>query len=186
MLEIPSDPETKDQDSAVTAALKSASRMMQQRIIAQPKDMMGILFFGTAKTKFRDQTKSSSYPNCYLHTDMNIPSAQVVKTLRGLAENGQDPDGILTPSGASAPVKDMLTCANQIFTTGAPNFGSRRLFIITDKDDPFQGDKELRRQAAVRAKDLFDLGVTVELFPIRRDGSKFDLEKFYTVSLPQI
>lgn len=186
MLETPSDPESKDKDSAVTAALKSASRMMQQRIIAQPKDMMGVLFFGTAKTKFRDQTKGSSYPNCYLHTDVNVPSAQIVKTLRKMAEDGEDPDGILTPSGGLAPVKDMLTCANQVFTTGAPNFGSRRLFIITDKDDPFRGDKDLRRQAAVRAKDLFDLGVTVELFPIRHDGSKFDLDKFYTVSPPRI
>lgn len=183
MLETPSDPETKDKDSAVTAALKSASLMMQQRIIAQPKDMMGILFFGTKKTKFRNSIGSTSqYPHCYLHTDMDIPSADVVRTLKSLAEDGEDPDGALTPAGGEAPIRDMLFCANQVFTTNTPNFGSRRLFIVTDKDDPFGGDKEKRKQAAVRAKDLFDLGVTVELFPISRDGRKFDLEKFYTVS----
>lgn len=186
MLASPSDSESKDNDSAVTAALKSASLMMQQRIISQPKDMMGILFFGTKKTKFRDNDGSNSqYPHCFLHTNMDIPSAEVVRSLKSLAEDGEDPDGILSPAGGEPPIRDMLFCANQVFTTGAPNFGSRRLFIVTDNDDPFGGDKEKRRQAAVRAKDLFDLGVTVELFPISHDERKFDLEKLYTVGQRQ-
>lgn len=187
MLEVPSGPESKDKDSAVMAALKSASMMMQQRIISQPKDMMGIMFYGTEKTKFRESNGSNSqYPNCYLHTDLDIPSAEVVKALKDLADSGDDPDDILKPAGVEAPIKNMLFSANQIFTTGAPNFGSRRLFVITDNDDPFKGDKAKRDQAAVRAKDLFDLGVTIELFPVSRDGHKFDVEKFYTVSRTRI
>lgn len=184
MLKTPTDPQSKDKDSAVMAALKSASMMMQQRIISQPKDMMGIMFFGTEKSKFRDSNGSpSQFPNCYLHTDLNVPSATVVKGLKDLAEHGDDPDGILVPAAErEAPIKNMLFFANQIFTTGAPNFGSRRLFIVTDNDDPFKGDKAKRDQAAVRAKDLFDLGVTIELFPVSRDGQKFNVEKFYTVS----
>lgn len=187
MLKTPSDPGSKDNDSAVTAALKSASLMMQQRIIAQPKDRMGILFFGTEKTKFRSNTgRASQYPHCYLHTDLDVPSADVVRTLKDLAEGGEDPDGVLTPAASEAPIRDMLFCANQIFTTGAPNFGSRRLFIVTDSDDPFHGDKGKCKQAAVRAKDLFDLGVTVELFPISHDGRQFDIEKLYTASPPDM
>lgn len=179
MLEAPSD--DGDTDSPVAAALKSAYLLMKQRIIAQPRDMMGILFFGTKKTKFRDGAGSDSqYPNCYLHTDLDIPSAQVVKALKTLAEEGEDPDGVLEPSGKEPPMTPMLFCANNIFTTNAPNFGSRRLFIVTDDDDPFAGNKEKRSQAAVRAKDLFDLGVTIELFPIVREGRKFDLERFYS------
>lgn len=172
-----------DDDSAVAAALKCAYLLMKQRIIAQPKDMMGILFFGTKKTRFRDSAGSDSqYPNCYLHTDLDIPSAHVVKALKSLAEEGEDPDGILEPWGKESPMTPMLFCANNIFTTNAPNFGSRRLFIITDNDDPFSGNKDKKSQAAVRAKDLFDLGVTIELFPLRRQGdsSKFDVEKFYS------
>lgn len=181
MLEPPSDGDAKDTDSAVAAALKSAYLLMKQRIIAQPKDMMGILFFGTKKTKFRGSAGSDSqYPNCYLHTDLDIPSAQVVKTLKILAEDEEDPDGILEPSGKEPPMTPMLFCANNIFTTNAPNFGSRRLFIVTDNDDPFNGNKERKNQAAVRAKDLFDLGVTIELFPISRGGRQFSLEKFYS------
>lgn len=187
MLKGPDDPSAKDRDSAVMAALKAASAMMQQRIISQPKDMMGIMLFGTKKTRFRDSKGSTSqYPNCYLHTDLDIPSAEVVKALKDLAEDGEDPDGVLLPSGEEAPIKNMLFSANQIFTTGAPNFGSRRLFIVTDNDDPFRGDKLKRDQAAIRAKDLFDLGVTIELFPVSRKDHKFDVGKFYTVSSPHM
>lgn len=185
MLKEPDDPNAKDKDSAVMAALKAASTMMQQRIISHPKDMMGLMLFRTEKTRFRDiKGSSSQYPNCYLHTDLDIPSAEVVKALKDLAEGGDDPDGVLVPSRAEAPIKHMLFAANQVFTIGAPNFGSRRLFIVTDDDDPYKGDKSKRDQAAMRAKDLFDLGVTIELFPVSRQNRKFDVGKFYTVSTP--
>lgn len=189
MLKRPADPSAKDRDSAVMAALKAASTMMQQRIISHPKDMMGLLLFGTEKTRFRDNKGSSfQYPNCYLHTDLDIPSAEVVKALKNLAEDGEDPEGVLVPAknGDDALIKNMLFAANQTFTTGAPNFGSRRLFIVTDNDDPLKGDNFKRDQAAMRAKDLFDLGVTIELFPVSRKDHKFDVGKFYTVRTPHI
>lgn len=170
-----------DGDSIVMASLKSASQLMQQRIIAQPKDMMGILFFGTEKTKVRDQP-DDTFPHCYLHTDLDVPSADAVRELKDMVETGEDPKGILKPAKEKTSMAHMLNCANQTLMTNAPNFGSRRLFIVTDNDDPYAGDKEERLSAAVRAKDLFDLGVTIELFPVCRQGQKFDVDKFYTVS----
>lgn len=173
-----------DTDSIVTAALKSASQLMQQRIIAQPKDMMGVLFFGTEKTKFGDLVggKLEPYMNCYLYVDLDVPSADAVRGLKDMAETGEDPSGVLKPAKRQSSMGHMLNCANQLLMTNAPNFGSRRLFIITDNDDPHAGNKEERKISTVRAKDLFDLGVTVELFPVSRHGQKFDLDKFYTVS----
>lgn len=173
-----------DTDSIVTAALKTASQLMQQRIIAQPKDMMGVLFFGTEKTKIGDLNgnKLEPYMNCYLYTDLDVPSAEAVRALKDMAETGKDPNGILKPAKGQLSVAHMLNCANQLLMTNAPNFGSRRLFIVTDNDNPHAGDKQERKSATIRAKDLFDLGVTVELFPVSRHGQSFDLDKFYTVS----
>ncbi|KAK3390444.1 SPOC like C-terminal domain-containing protein [Podospora didyma] len=171
-----------DKDSAVTAALKCAYQIMQQRIIAQPKDMMGILLFGTKNSKFRDDPSARSgpsYPNCYLFTDLDVPAAEDVKSLKALVEEDEDPDEVLVPSEEPASMSNVLFCANQVFTTHAPNFGSRRLFIITDNDDPHGDDKAAKSSAAVRAKDLYDLGVVIELFPISRGGGKFDMTKFY-------
>lgn len=173
-----------DRDSPLQAALKCAHHLMEQRIISNPKDMMGILLFGTEKTKFRDDKDGRGglgYPNCYLFTDLDIPAADDVKALRALVEEEEDEDEVLKPATDVVSMSNVLFCANQIFTTKAANFGSRRLFIVTDNDDPHASDKAARSAAAVRAKDLYDLGITIDLFPIAKGESSFDLGKFYDV-----
>jgi ATP-dependent DNA helicase 2 subunit 1 len=176
-----------DTDSAVIAALKCASQIMQQRIISQPKDMMGIILFGTKKSKFQDAgQRSGAFSHLYLLTDLNVPAAEDVQALKTLAEEGEDVDNILETSNGAVSMPELLHCAIHLFTTNAPNFGSRRLFIITDNDSPHSADKDEKSVAAVRAKDLFDIGARIELFPISRDDEKFDSAKFYDVgsSLP--
>lgn len=182
----PSEDKKAEKDSPTAAAIKCAYQIMQQRIISNPKDMMGVLLFGTEKSKFQDEDENSrggiQYPHCYLLSDLNIPDANDVKTLRSIVQGDEETGDLLVPSKEPVSMSNMLFCANQIFTTRAPSFGSRRLFIITDKDEPHGSDKNARSQAAVRAKDLYDLGVTIELFPISHPDHAFDRSKFYDVS----
>ncbi|KAJ6787156.1 hypothetical protein PWT90_09177 [Aphanocladium album] len=178
----PSDSKKADRDSPVQAALKCAYHFMEQRIISNPKDMIGILLFGTEKTRFQlDENGRSGlgYPHCYLFTDLDVPSAEDVKALKSLVEDEETGDDILKPTSEAVSMSNVLFCANQIFTTRAANFGSRRLFLVTDNDNPHSTDKAARSAAAVRAKDLYDLGVSIDLFPISHQDSKFDLANFY-------
>lgn len=156
---------------------------MQQRIISNPHDMIGILLYGTKKSKFYNEDENSrgdlSYPNCYLFTDLDIPSAHEVLELRSLVEDEDKAKDVLVPSEEHVSMANVLFCANQIFTSKAPNFLSRRLFIVTDNDNPHGDNKSLRSAATVRAKDLYDLGVIIELFPISQVKHEFDTSKFY-------
>ena len=173
-----------DTDSPASAALKCAYALMQQRIISNPNDMMGILLYGTEQSKFRDDDSSHgarSYPHCYLLADLDIPAAEDVKALKTLVEDEDEFGKLLQPSEEPVLMANVLFCANQIFTTKASNFSSRRLFIVTDNDDPHENNKASRTAAAVRAKDLYDLGVVIELFPISKPGTGFDRSKFYDV-----
>lgn len=163
--------------------------MMQDRIISNPKDMMGILLFGTETTKFQEEDETNragiSFPHCYLLADLDVPDAATVKLIKRHTDDS-DPAAtqeLLKPS-ITEPVSmaNLLFCANQLFTTKAPNFGSRGLFVITDNDNPHAEDKALRNTAAVRAKDLSDLGVFIELFPISSPDHEFDRSAFYDVS----
>lgn len=147
---------------------------------------MGVLLYGTQETKFQDeeQTRGSlAYPHCYLLTDLDIPSAEDVKALTNLVEDEEESKRLLVPSSEPVSMSNVLFCANQIFTTKAPNFSSRRLFIVTDDDDPHEKDKAMKAAAAVRAKDLYDLGVVIEIFPISKPDHGFDRSKFYDVSI---
>ena len=176
-----SDSKTGGRDTSTSAALRCAYALMQQRIISNPNDMMGVLLYGTEKSKFQgDDWGSTSYPHCYLLTDLQIPDAKDVKALKALIEDKESKD-LLVPTSSSVPMSDVLFCANQIFTTKAPNFSSRRLFIITDNDNPHAANNKLKSSAAVRAKDLYDLGVIIELFPIAKPDQDFDHAKFYDV-----
>lgn len=172
-------PET---DSPTLAALNCAHQLMQQRVISHPKDMMGVLLFGTDQTKGLEDTGrgGATFPHCYILTDLDVPGAEDIKTLKALIED--DDENLLQPSTEQVAMSSLLFCANQIFTTKAPNFNSKRLFIITDNDDPHSKDKTLGSQATVRAKDLYDLDVTIELFPISHPDHEFDRFKFYDVS----
>jgi ATP-dependent DNA helicase 2 subunit 1 len=180
----PSDSKNADADSPTAAALKCAYQIMQQRIISTPKDKMGVLLFNTEQSKFQEDDANSrgslSYPHCYLLNDLDIPSAEDVKALKSVVEDEEEATKLLVPSGEPVEMSNLLFCANQIFTTQAPNFGSRRLFIITDNDNPVS-NKDAKESAAVRAKDLYDLGVMIELFPISTPDHEFDKTKFYDV-----
>lgn len=178
MLQRPPKSEDKkaDRDSPTSAALKCAYQLMQQRIISNPNDMMGILLFGTEKTDLKDG--DSTFQHCYLVADLDVPSAQDVKRLRDLVENEEEAEQILKPSPEGASIATVLFCANQIFTTKAPNFSSRRLFLVTDNDYPVKvkADKDT---AVTRARDLYDLGCTIDLFPISQPDHTFDRSRFY-------
>lgn len=189
MLERPKETDSKRPDTALSptvAALKCAYALMQQRIISNPNDMMGILLFGTEQSKFQEGDEVTGrgglqYPHCYLLTDLDVPAAADVKQLRGMVEEEQESSPLLQASSEEVSMANVLFCANQIFTTKAPNFSSRRLFLVTDNDYPHSASRDARNSAAVRAKDLYDLGVTIELFPISHPerGYTFDRSKFY-------
>jgi hypothetical protein len=185
------DPKKPVEESPASAALKCAYHLMQQRIISNPHDMIGVLLYGTQASKFYDEDEESrgglSYPHCYLYTDLDVPSAQEVKELRSLAEKKEEALEILKPSSEPVSMANVLFCANQVFTSKAPNFLSRRLFIVTDNDNPHADNKALRSAATVRARDLYDLGVNIELFPISQPDHEFDTSKFYDVGcLPRL
>ncbi|KAI1757276.1 hypothetical protein F4782DRAFT_537518 [Xylaria castorea] len=181
MLQPPPKSEDKkaSKDSASLTALKCAYQVMQQRIISNPKDMIGIVLFGTKKTKVPDDIRLQD-SHCYLLTDLEVPAADDVKALRGLVEEGENAVEILASSKQPADMVMLLRLTLHLFQTRAPNFGSRRLFIITDDDDPCAGMKKNPSwDPAVGAKDIHDHGCTIELFPITHGEFKFDTTKFY-------
>src|SRR4030081_1429338 len=96
MLTPPPSSESKkaEKDSAISAALKCAYQIMQQRIISSPKDMMGVLLFGTEQTRFQDDDPNSrgglAYPHCYLLADLDVPAASDVRALKTIVEEEKE------------------------------------------------------------------------------------------------
>ncbi|KAF8246426.1 protein Ku70 [Wilcoxina mikolae CBS 423.85] len=171
------DPKKSPDTSAARTALQCAYSILQERIIASPNDMMGILLFGTQSTRFT----GGGFDHCYLLMDLDVPDAASIKELKNLLEDDEAFDELLVPCTEKVSMANVLFGANQIFTTKAPNFQSRKLFLITDDDDPHAHDKALKNSAITRARDLYDLGVQIDPFFMSNPGrtAPFDPSKFY-------
>ena len=65
----------------------------------------------------------------------------------------------------------------------APKTASKRIFFITDEDDPHPGNRAERlvKSAETTLVDLVQAGVSIEPFFISTDDKLFDLDKFYRV-----
>ncbi|KAL0945328.1 hypothetical protein HGRIS_000828 [Hohenbuehelia grisea] len=85
------------------------------------------------------------------------------------------------------PMGDVFTSCNWVLRDGAPKTASKRVFLITDEDDPHSGagSQQLITSARNTLIDLTQAGVTVEPFFISTDEKAFDVSKFYSsVLLP--
>ena len=191
MLESP--PQSQDkkgvQDSAFLASLKCAYELLTQRIIAQPNDLIGVLLHGIdtrkleAKFGMSDTKEIDELQGCYLLINPGIPSADDIKKLKLLIENPDEIHQTIIPNSEPVSIANTIFSASQIFSVRAANFVSRRLFIVTDNDRPHGTDERIKVQATQRAKDLYDLGITIDLFPLARPGERFDRSKFYDASI---
>ncbi|CCU77575.1 ATP-dependent DNA helicase II, 70 kDa subunit [Blumeria hordei DH14] len=171
------------EDNQIIIAIKSACLIMQSMVISCPKDKVGVLLFGTARSKAQvdneyDQ-KISVHPHCYLLSSLDVPSAENLQVLRALAHDENDARNILVPSTQPALISDLFHFANQIFTKNAQKYESKRLFVITDEDNPHEFDDKSRSLAIEMAKCLHDEKIKLEILPISHQGRQFDGSKFY-------
>ena len=182
-----SDGKGSEDDSPLSASLKCAYELMTLRLISNPNDMMGVLLHGVdSKQIVYSESESTAQEadvcahDCLL-IDLCVPSARDVKKLKDISED-QEMLHKLNPVTNSKSIANTLFYTIGLFGTRAANFASRRLFVVTDNDEPHARDARLKVLAAQRAKDLFDLGVAIELFPVTKPGGGFDRAKFYNVS----
>ncbi|KAG0181422.1 X-ray repair cross-complementing protein 6 [Apophysomyces sp. BC1034] len=66
-----------------------------------------------------------------------------------------------------------------MFGLKAPKSGSKRLFLITNEDNPHKNNMSLRNSAFQRAKDLSEVDIQIELFGLNKSDHDFDTNLFY-------
>lgn len=102
-----------------------------------------------------------------------------------------DPDHLRTlfaPQSESPTtnIANALSTASTVFRERAPGSASKRIFLITDNDDPARGSQSLINVAVNKRRDLWDSDYDLECFLIPpRPDKVFDLGLFYDVSVTQ-
>ncbi|KAG2017394.1 Ku70 [Coprinopsis cinerea AmutBmut pab1-1] len=178
--------------SKLNRALDAAMQIEKRKILSGPNDSVGIMLFNTTRKAEGGGYASEIKKGTHLYQPISLLSAPKVQEIIRLLDAAQeDPEELRREfppvKDKNVPIGDVFTSANWILRDGAPKTATKRVFLITDEDDPHPGPgrHQLITSARTTLIDLVQAGVTVEPFFISTEEKPFDVSKFYSsVLLP--
>ncbi|GAA29239.2 acylaminoacyl-peptidase [Clonorchis sinensis] len=162
-------------------ALRCCQTVQQNKAINSPWDMISLVFMRTR------ESSSSDLRHIYVLQPLTVPDAERILQLESLQK--LDEKELESRFGTIADRKDshfglhdaLWACQN-MFSSCSKTLGDRCIFLITDDPDPSHGMTQLKRQAIIKTNDLKQMGIGLEILPIKRpekDASDFDFDLFY-------
>ncbi|THH23094.1 hypothetical protein EUX98_g8084 [Antrodiella citrinella] len=193
MLELHEDPKYEDVKTChLFTALEAAMEISKRKVIVGPNDAVGIMLFNTTRKNDSGGQGADIKQNNFVYQPITTIDAPKVSELMKLLDDArEDPSSLRTTFpplvGHRVPMGDVFTSCNWIMRDGAPKTASKRVFLITDVDDPNAGPGKERLMTSARTTliDLTQAGIMVEPFFISTEDKPFDQTKFYSsVLLP--
>lgn len=186
MHELRDDPNYEDvKTSHLFTALEAAMQIQKKKVIVGPNDSVGIVLFNTTRSSEAKNHATEIKRNSFVYQPITIISAPVIQELIQLLDAArEDPDLLKSTfpplTGKKMPMGDVFTSCNWVLRDGAPKTASKRVFLITDDDNPHPGSKQLVTSARTTLLDLTQSGVQVEPFFIATPEKPFEPSKFYS------
>ncbi|KAL4250950.1 ATP-dependent DNA helicase II subunit 1 [Abortiporus biennis] len=193
MLKTREDPEYEDvQTCHLLTALEAAMQIQKKKVITGPNDAVGIMFFNTTRKNEVDAQSSEIKTGNFVYQQIETINAPKIQELIHLIDAAREDPNLLRETfppipGGRVPMGDVFTSCNWIIRDGAPKTASKRVFLITDEDDPNPGPgkERLLTTAKTTLIDLTQAGIMVEPFFISTEEKPFDQTVFYSsVLLP--
>lgn len=166
-----------DTDTPFLKALQCTSIVVKNKIISSPDDSLGILFFHSQK-----MSNPTNLPHINLLYPLEQPDAAIMQTIDEMIKS---PDLIYSFIGSSSkveiPMGDVFWTCGSLFAQSTKLVNcTKRVFLFTNQDNPHPTNPILQRMAKIRARELGDLGIELELFPLEStNNGKFDMFQFY-------
>ncbi|KAG1842502.1 SPOC like C-terminal domain-containing protein [Suillus subalutaceus] len=193
MHELRDDPNYEDvKTSHLFTALEAAMQIQKKKVIVGPNDSVGIVLFNTTRTSEAKNHATEIKKNSFVYQPITLISAPAIQELIQLLDAArEDPDLLKSTfpplTGKKMPMGDVFTSCNWVLRDGAPKTASKRIFLITDDDNPHPGSKQLVTSARTTLLDLTESGVQIEPFFIATPEKPFEPSKFYSsVLLPNV
>ncbi|KYQ90183.1 ATP-dependent DNA helicase [Tieghemostelium lacteum] len=159
-------------------AIKCLIQTITDKIITSESDLLGVCFYNTDKKK-----NINDFENIYVLFDLDVPDPKIILTLEDIIENEsfQKTFGS-NQNSQDFPFCDALWTCSTMFSNNSNSVkqSHKRIFLFTNEDNPNAFNDSIRNNSFQRAKDLFDLGIEIELFSINKSvDDKFDFSLFY-------
>ncbi|KAI0682970.1 ku70-like protein [Cerioporus squamosus] len=188
MLELYEDPRYEDvQTCKLLTALEAAMQIQKRKVLVGPNDAVGIMLFNTTKRNESGTAGADLKKGTYVYQPIATVDAPKVMELARLLDETREKPEILAETfppmtDKRVPVGDVFTSCNWVIRDGAPKTATKRIFFITDEDNPHPGAASSRLITSARTTliDLVQAGVTVEPFFISTEEKPFDPLIFYS------
>ncbi|KAG9289338.1 hypothetical protein G9A89_007899 [Geosiphon pyriformis] len=163
-------------DTPFHSAIRCASTVYLNKIIDHTQDYVGVLLFNTRVSKNKIDAK-----NIYMLQDIDYPDVDKIRELNEIAAGEIDFEQVYGSSDiAEFHLSDVLNSCRESLVELSASFKTKRIFLITDEDNPHPNNLFLRTATITRAKDLAELGIQINLFSVNRVDKKFNFYKFYS------
>lgn len=193
MFESYDDPKYEDTKTChLYSALEAAMQIQKRKVLVGPNDSVGIMLFNTTRRNESTSQGSEIKHNNFVYQPIaQISAPKVLELMQLLDAAREDPEYLRETfpplTGKRVPMGDVFTSCNWVLRDGAPKTATKRVFLITDEDNPHPGvgGQRLLTSAQTTLLDLTQAGVNVEPFFISTEEKPFDTSKFYSsVLLP--
>lgn len=166
-----------DDETPFQKCMKAIRNMYQSKIYGSDKDFLGLVFFGTDKSNCGEDFK-----HMFMVQDLEQPNAQRIKQLEEFTDrfNLKTFKANYSSSDDFCLDKVLWWCSN-MFSTVTKRLDSKRIMIFTRRPNPHENNTNLEKMAKNKAKDLHDIGISIELVPLvlKGESNSFDYSMFY-------
>lgn len=168
------DKENDDDESFFQLCMRCCKTTLQNKIISSDKDLVGIVFFGTEKSK-----NPNDFKHIYIYQELDQPGAPRILELEEMSEEQYKTFSTDFGNSSAFSLSEALWTCQNMFATSPQKINYKRILLFTNNDHPHAGSAQLQKQAKTKASDLNETGVDLELMHLQLPGETFDVNKFY-------
>ncbi|XP_063796528.1 X-ray repair cross-complementing protein 6 [Pseudophryne corroboree] len=166
-----------DDDDASTPfdiALQCIRSVYTSKIISSDRDLLSVVFFGTRESK-----DPLSIKHTYVLHDLDTPGAKRILDLDKYREaKGRLYFSETIGHSEDFSLGDALWQCSNLFSKVKLQMSHKRIMLFTNEDNPHSNDAAKTTQARIKAKDLRDTGIFLDLMNLEKTGG-FDISLFY-------
>ena len=168
-----------DEDTPLQKALKCVHATLRRNILGSPNDHLGVLLVGT-----ENNHKVKDFQHMSLILPMDTPEKKHIQDIEEMVVN---PNALREKTGTIGQAKagnfalhEALWQCQSLFNDINGKVDKKKIIFFTAQDRPHERpheqDKTLERQARIKANDLHENGIILEVIPM---VDNFQFGKFY-------
>lgn len=169
------DVENEEEDESLfQLCIRCCKTTLQNKIISSEKDLIGVVFFGTEKSK-----NPNDFKHIYIYQELDQPGAPRILELEDMFEENYKTFTVDYGHSQAFSLSEALWTCQNMFANSSQKLNYKRILLFTCNDNPHAGNQQLQLQAKTKARDLNETGIELELMHLQLSGETFDVTKFY-------